>query len=319
MRVTVPGNVLLLGEYAVLEPGGLGLAMAAERRVAIETSRSDRLVIAGTWGRGSALWTGAEAPGTQPLMDEVVAACREWIQGRRPAADVPPVSVFVDSSALYRTGGTKAGYGSSAAVAVGLSAVLLAHAMEGEEAFSPDRMLPELASVALGAHRRAQGGRGSGYDVLTSVYGDLGLFAGGAEPKWQPLGLSWLPPLYLFPGEGSVSTPESIRRYEAWKKREPEAARAFLSASNSRVRRFSRSRSWAEAAGLFMLCAEEGRRLGELIGVPADVQPPDRPGEAWIKALGAGNELGVCISRGPLPAPSYERVARASRGVQWEA
>jgi mevalonate kinase len=38
MRASVPANLLLLGEYAVLEEGGLGLAVAVDPRVRISAA-----------------------------------------------------------------------------------------------------------------------------------------------------------------------------------------------------------------------------------------------------------------------------------------
>ena len=148
MRITAPGNLLLLGEYAVLEPGGLGLALAVEKRVRIETSRSDRLVIAGTWGREEVLWTEDAGPDSSPLLTAVVEESRDWIRTQRPGirgarpgirearwegasaagASIPdftqlsPMGIVVDSTALFTSDGIKAGYGSSAAVAIVVSA-----------------------------------------------------------------------------------------------------------------------------------------------------------------------------------------------------
>ena len=43
--LTVPGNLLLAGEYAVLVEGGLGLACAVALRVRVTWERSDTLTI----------------------------------------------------------------------------------------------------------------------------------------------------------------------------------------------------------------------------------------------------------------------------------
>ncbi len=244
-------------------------------------------------------WTSSEPrePGGDPrtaLLEAAVEVCCP--------AGAPPGSIEVDSADFF-FGGRKGGLGSSAAAAVGLCWALLALA-----AGAPPRPAAVL-EAALAAHRRAQGGRGSGYDVFASFHGGAGLFAGGARPSWQPLDLPWLEPLYLFHGERSLSTPGAIGKYREWRLRRPEEAGSFLEQSNRLVRSFSRAASRLEALGSLRRCRELGLRLGEAIGVPAAMQPPDD----WdgiraedCKALGAGNELGLAFPELP---PESRRTA----------
>jgi phosphomevalonate kinase len=287
MRASVPANLLLLGEYAVLEEGGLGLAVAVDPRVRISAAHGRpgaSLEVAARMDT-ALRWTPREPrgnPRTALLAAAVEVCCPEG----------PPAgTIEVDSSDFF-FGGRKGGLGSSAAAAVGLCWALLALA-----AGDP----PEPAAVleaALAAHRRAQGGRGSGYDVFASFYGGAGLFAGGARPSWQPLDLPWLEPLYLFHGERSLSTPGAIGKYREWRLRRPGEAGSFLEESNRLVRSFSRAASRGEALISLRLCRELGLRLGEAIGVPADMRPPgnwDGIRAEDCKALGAGNELGLAF------------------------
>ena len=51
--LSAPANLLLLGEYAVLEEGGLGLALAVERRARITVEPSDGLEVLGRRPGGS--------------------------------------------------------------------------------------------------------------------------------------------------------------------------------------------------------------------------------------------------------------------------
>ena len=57
-RLTVPGNLLLAGEYAVLEEGGLGAALAVEPRLTVTVFPAERWEIVGRWIGGGEL-TGA--------------------------------------------------------------------------------------------------------------------------------------------------------------------------------------------------------------------------------------------------------------------
>jgi hypothetical protein len=229
--------------------------------------------------------------------------------------------VEVDSSDFF-FGGRKGGLGSSAAAAVGLCWALLA--LAGGVPPQPAAVL----EAALAAHHRAQGGRGSGYDVFTSFHGGVGLFTGGARPSWQALDLPWLEPLYLFHGERSLSTPGAIGKYRQWRLGRPAEAKRFLRESNRLVRAFSRAASRGEALRSLRRCRELGLRWGEAIGAPAAMQlPPDwggiRPEDC--KALGAGNELGLAFpelppelpSEGPRASP--RPVSLAARGLAQES
>ena len=300
---TAPANLLLLGEYAVLEEGGLGLAAAAGPRVRVEAAREGPagtaapqrgappgeapLEVSGAWGGGSFLWRPGRDSAAAPLV-EAVARCVSERLGRLPGG-----LVRTDSSAFY-DGGRKRGYGSSAAVAVALSRAFLA--LAGVE--DPGTAL----EVALEAHRRSQGGEGSGYDVLASFHGGLGLFTGGRRPSWKALRLPWLGPLVVLPGEGSVSTREAIAGYRAWCLGRPGEARRFLAASNRAVEGFA----GAATRGLARACFARGRRLGlrlgGAIGVDASFRRRLLPAgfrSADCKSLGAGNELGWLFPEQP--------------------
>jgi phosphomevalonate kinase len=179
----------------------------------------------------------------------------------------------------------------------------------------------EAAGLALRAHRSAQGGRGSGYDVLCSFHGGAGLFHGGREPSWQPCRLAWEPAFFLFPGPAPVSTPDAIDRYTRWKQRDPQSARDFLRASNAGIQRLLAAVTPAEAADAMTACRGLGIRVGEAIGVDAWISAPPGSDPSWCKAAGAGNELGIlAVPRGSKPpaAPGLEPVVPSPEGVTWD-
>jgi phosphomevalonate kinase len=316
MTLTVPGNLLLLGEYAVLEEDGIGLAVAVERRVRVGISPGQGLSVEGSWPGGALAWT-LRDPRSSPLAAAAVDCVEAWLHENGVTPPGWAARITIDSSALFGSDGRKRGFGASAAVAVGLVAALLAEA--GQRTEEARRAVPALATRA---HRRAQGGRGSGYDVFCSFHGATGVFHGGVDPAWQPCRLLWDADVFLFPGPASVSTADAVRRYTAWKERNPRAAREFLEDSNRCVLEFLRAGSAEAAAPRLRECRRLGITIGDAIGVPARIEAPAGLDPLSCKALGAGNELGACImpaARAPAAGfPAFERAPVSERGIAWE-
>jgi phosphomevalonate kinase len=310
VRLTVPGNVLLLGEYAVLEEGGLGVAMAVDARVRLEASPAQGLAIEAVWPGRSISWA-PDRRGESPVLDSAVDAVSRWLGA--PCA----AKVHLDSSDLFTPDGRKTGLGSSAAVSVALVCGLLDAAGAHSAARGAD-----ARTLALQAHRRAQDGRGSGYDIVTSFNGGCGLFKGGADPGWEMCTLPGSPRVLLFAGPAPVSTAEAVTRYREWKDRNPEAAQDFLSESNNAIASFLRAGSEDKALPWFRACRDLGLELGRSIGVPAELRVPSGLDPEWCKALGAGNELGLCLLppgvEPPAGDPRCRLIARSDTGVSWQ-
>ena len=109
-----------------------------------------------------------------------------------------------------------------------------------------------------------------------------------------------------------MATGSAIGRYEQWKAEHPRGARAFLGISNRAVRRFAAARSWPEAAETFLHLRSLYVELGREIGVAAEIGPPQGEDLRFFKALGAGNEIGICM----MPPGAAER--RSGGGaVRW--
>ena len=134
---SAPGKVVLSGEYAVLD-GAPAICMAVNRRATATVGGSPD-------GRCRVATPGREFSNGEKFRI-VDAVC-----GSRPE-----LTIELDTRA-FAEDGTKLGIGSSAALTAALVAAL------GGDVF-PD---------ALAAHRRLQGGSGSGVDVATSVHGGL--------------------------------------------------------------------------------------------------------------------------------------------------
>lgn len=325
--LSVPANILLFGEYAVLEEGGLGIAAAVEHRVVVTSMAADRLSLQGRWGGRSVAWSpGREAGASDEtaLFAVTIEACERALAKRGSRAAGRAVRIEVDSTALFDRGGTKRGYGSSAAVAVALTAALL-------EARLAERPIDEelVFEAALDAHRSLQGGRGSGYDVATSLAGGMLLFVGGGRPRYRRVSLPWLPPFTFVQAAHPVGTPGAIDRYGEWKRANPHAAARFLARSNELVETLLASRSWEEARPAVAEAIERGITLGRAIGVPAEMGPvagasghespapsDQAPGGMLVKGLGAGNEVAAVWARSGGPPPGAP-VAIAERGLTW--
>ncbi len=314
MRVSVPGNVLLLGEYAVLEEGGLGIAAAVDGRVRLEAEPAASLSITGLWTGGSFRWTRRRRE-ESPLVSAAVDAVREWWHPGGGRAEHPKLRIRIDSSELYRPGGRKAGLGSSAAVAVALVAALRG---DNRAKGRPDDAVPLLA---LAAHRKAQGGAGSGYDVYCSYFGGWGVFRGGSAPSWKCLRLPFAARLYLFSGPAPVSTTDAIRSYVEWKTREPDRARRLLEESNRNVAALAQAHGAREAVDAFRAARRTGIALGEAIGVDARIAAPAGVDPELCKAVGAGNELGVYLRLPDAPEPPAKSgltEVQVADGISWQ-
>ncbi len=290
--LTVPGNLLLFGEYAVLEQGGLGLACAVAPHVVTRLEPSSRFCVEGQLGARAISWRPGDDGDDRELLHKVGQFLVEQLAAR--GVDLPAFEnrVVIDSSAFVGASGNKRGFGSSAAATVALcnTACELAGIEDEETRFE----------LAVGAHRYAQGGRGSGYDVATSFFGGIGLFRGGERPEYERVQLDWLPELSLLEMGTPASTAHALYRYAAWKAGHTDEAVRFLQHSNSLISALVRSSSWEEAKPYVRELSALGRRLGRQIDIPAepsDAYETEGGDESGLcKAVGAGAELFLCLA-----------------------
>lgn len=327
MRVTVPANILLLGEYAVLEEGGVGVILAVEPRVIATLTDAPRLEFVGKWGSGR---TSGTAMGKPDLFACAVDSVADYLGVTTGEIRRLPMRVEVDSTPFYDASGRKRGLGSSAAAAVALCYSLLArpHSALGSASLetddgagageSSDALLEPTFTCALRAHRTFQGGRGSGYDIAASVYGGIGRFEGGASPRFFPAALPWLPPLTMFHGASPVRTKDAVVRYEAWKASHPRQAERFLTRSNECAEQFLAASSWDEAVGWVEKSRELAAELGATVGAPGAIRRP-AGFDGVVKAVGAGSELGIAFGiLGGGTGPSDGPVSSASLRIAFE-
>ena len=199
---SAPGKLIVAGEYAVLD-GAQALVVAVNRRVTAKHAPS-RL-------RGSSAFLHA-------LADELAG------RGRAEAARIA-MEIVVDSSSFY-DGNNKLGLGSSAAVTVAATALVLANEPSD----------PALVhDIAAAAHARAQaprGSRGSGADIAAAVHGGTIAFtpragtAGIVARRSWPSGVDLIP---FFTGT-SADTPVLVAQVAAARAASPVAVDAALTA-----------------------------------------------------------------------------------------
>ncbi len=298
--VTVPGNLLVTGEYVITEEGGIGVACAIAPRMVAWMEDAPELRVEGRtrkavleWreaaatGEGAADAASAAGGGTSKagnLLDRVVPFLLDHRRSRRTGR------VIVDSSAFFGPNGRKLGFGSSAAVTVALTSLLCADPQ------TPDR---EILDLAVAAHRHAQGGRGSGYDVATSLFGGVGLFTGGRHPSWEPLDGWWLAHGSLVLNDRHTDTVDAVRRHTGWRDSFPETWQQLRADSEAATRKLANANTWRDVKAAIVHARHVGREVGAAIGVPAciDTAFEDRlpEGDTVCKTVGAGSELMLCL------------------------
>ena len=207
ISATAPGKAVLSGEYAVLQDAP-AIAAAVDRRVRVlleESATECHSITAPGYLEGS--WTFC-------LNDAGEIAWQETLPGPSTFSLVeetwksfdtvhwPPLAVVIDTRELCDVAsGQKLGLGSSAAVAVALTAALQKHAA----------VESDTGDTAMQAHDRFQGGHGSGIDVATSMHGGVILYRRAASQVQRldwPAGLHYR---YLWSGQ-PAGTAEKLEK-----------------------------------------------------------------------------------------------------------
>lgn len=192
---SVPGKLMLAGEYAVLQPGGVAVAMAVGRLVHVQpgTATAPQLFAFGQH------W---------PVLPESTGLAQmAWRAGQEAQRcwELDP-EVAVELRVAGQLDGRKVGLGTSAAVSVAmLRAIAAVHQKPVDDA--------EIAELARAAHATGQGG-GSGYDATAIAHGGvLGYHRSPdrAESLDWPGGLAMAA---LFTGEAAPTADALARRQQ---------------------------------------------------------------------------------------------------------
>ena len=201
---SVPGKLMVAGEYAVLQPDGLALAVAVGRFVdwTVQPDAGPFQVAVTAFGETKLLSLSPAMPAPQGL--PAFAHCA-YVQAARAWSVAPAgkLSLVVHGA----VGGQKLGLGTSAAVTV---AVLVAIAALTDRQPAPDA----IAAVARAAHAQAQAGEGSGYDVTTIACGGAVVYARSPDRAEAVAWPADLAAVALYTGQ-PAPTVDALRRRHA--------------------------------------------------------------------------------------------------------
>jgi mevalonate kinase len=181
VSMRTPGKLIILGEYAVLE-GGFCLVTATNRyaNAIFKNSKDGYFAIQAPAIKVPMLKFFLDETGRVKFIGKPI---REVIEKTsffsaifeyavRKLLDrgikIPPLEIFLDTFDFFYTQNLiKLGLGSSAALTVALVSGLLS-----ANVIDPEQLSPEfLIQLAMDSHNNAQGVKGSGADIVTSIYG----------------------------------------------------------------------------------------------------------------------------------------------------
>ncbi|MDP6416534.1 MAG: hypothetical protein QGG54_16115, partial [Gammaproteobacteria bacterium] len=226
---SAPGKLILVGEYAVLD-GAPAIVAAINVRARAKvvsipgpesiyfdalTSHAYYFVIDGSDGLH---WVGERPEANGTILEAVIASCCEHSS---LFVDGPSFRISMNTDDFFTNSGgrwTKLGVGSSAAVLAAFVGALMA---ELNLTPTPE----ELLAVCHTAHRRFQGGIGSGADIATALYGGVVIVRSDAELETiSASACAWPSSLVAMPiwSGVSASTPELLSRFDKFKVASPD-------------------------------------------------------------------------------------------------
>ena len=332
---SVPANILLVGEYAITVPGGLGVALAVAPRARLDAwlpeHVSRREIVSAIERRGCRAFSLVARMGANGTADERGTALTNAVLTELGYVDQtgaverePAVRFEIDTSRFFDPDtGKKRGFGSSA-VATLLCTAAIMEILGSDPIVERDR----CTRHAIGAHRRVHAGRGSGYDIATSALGGIVSFTGGDRPQAasstldataRTIGVEF----HSFATGRPVDSATAIHQFETFCPPSCETRQRFVADSNELVRLLEADREWAALFSHIDSAKRLSEELGRRIGVSADLALcASHIDDGWIaKASGAGNERGVLFAlpdhRRPFP-PSTEALTIDHRGLARE-
>lgn len=251
-----PGKVMLMGEYAVAEPGHSGVVAAVDRYVWCKITR-DKAFSASlgsmpdvhTEGWRQLVDRMTQEPDLK-LASQVMSLLDRYF---REMHCVPEPFRLTITNGFRAPSGEKYGLGSSAAMTAAMVAALLKWTL------SRDPRSQEIFKLAGMAHFSSQP-RGSLVDVAASVFGGL-MYYQRVDPEWmnhamvsyslgelitrpwpgpvvQKLDPRWAPPWLVGWTGHAASTPALLSCAAQFRASHPDAFNRFLSQSDAAVGRF---------------------------------------------------------------------------------
>ncbi len=294
-----PGKLVVLGEYAVLT-GAQALVMAVDR-YAVATIDGSAAADCTLTTHTDVSTTTAFAPG-----ERSGAALVDLVNTHWPARAAGVWTGNLDSRQLFADGG-KLGLGSSAAALCAWSGAW--------QAFNGAR-LPD-ASELITLHAAGQGG-GSGLDVAASRAGGMICYRRNRSAG-PTIGSGRLPDGVAFVAISTgraASTPDLVRRFDAWRAAEPQAALLRLERLAA-IAETGVAAAQANAASDFLAAIEHySVALGELgQAMHADIMTDEhraiaavarRSGVVYKVSGAGGGDIGLALSESLPDLAAFE-------------
>jgi phosphomevalonate kinase len=269
IQASAPGKLMLAGEYVVAAGRAPALAVATGLRATVTVRET---VAAGWLVDAPALGLSAAQLADVPILSEVVALYPGLRHGR--------IEVASDLGA----GPRKPGLGGSSAVCVAAARATAAWA---------ERPMASLADL-VAAHRRSQGGVGSGYDIAAALHGGVTLYQSSSltagPPSVEPL--AWPEGLFaaVFFSGRSASTREQLERVSAWRLEDPESYEACIEPLAAETNDFIRIFRTGDVARILVQAAQLQEELAFF----------DRVGDVGILPVGPVQLAGAIEDAGAV-------------------
>jgi phosphomevalonate kinase len=309
---SVPGNLLIAGEYFVTEINGRGIAVAGGSRATLEISENPEgnlKVISRSAGK-NILWES-----NTPVKKKACSVCDFLLEKiNRDTKDGPPrLQLEINTSDFFFKNGNKKGLGSSAAAAILFS-----------KGFFPDLGNNRIIKKALKAHTVIQGKKGSGYDVVISTHGGCGIYTNtGENPKLERTTWPEIPEYYILSNPKPVKTSKALNNYNIWKKDNTKLFTELKHTYNTELKNLENLLRNATVniyvfIEIIKNLSKLSCELGKHINVPAEPYNGEYPelneillnnrSCCAVKSLGAGNET-VLIAAEPGSFSKKEKSA----------
>ncbi len=245
VEASAPGKLILIGEYVVLE-GAPSLVCAVDRFAKVDISESDSenyLVSAPSIGiervpfsitKNSLILFGNSTNSITRKKLSFFKTTFEYAWQYCKACNInfEPFHININTDSFYSQElNTKLGFGSSAALTVGLVKALFL--LSGKNTENNDEQ-NKIFRLSLAAHKKAQSGLGSGIDIAASAFGGILQYKVGINKRAEQLIpekiSTWeeLPMLVVFTGS-SESTRKMVAGVGQLKKEKPDLYKQLMS------------------------------------------------------------------------------------------
>jgi mevalonate kinase len=314
-EASAPGKLIIVGEYAVIE-GAPAIATAVDVRARATVSDSDDRdsILFDALGEQAfpfyldidrCLRWREESPGARgTILEAVFETFRERLSGEVN----PKLRFSIDTDSFYAQtpeGLDKLGLGSSAAALVSLvGAFMGALGWTSSDA--------EMLSICCTAHRKFQGGRGSGIDVATALTGGVvGIRPGESDAAPIATSLDWLDGLLMLSvwSGSSASTPELLDRFNRYRERNPGDYRNHIQRLTSLAE--DANKAWLDQSlGNFLVALEaydsalQAMDVDGAIGIHTDTHDilrgvSSRHGAIYKTSGAGGGDFGIALTDSP--------------------